>query len=121
MTSVVHFEILSDDPEKTSAFYREALGWEVKCWPGGEYWLATTRPEGEPGINGGFTGRQPGLSQPVINTVQVDSLEDTTRKIAAAGGKRVRGPDKMPGVGIFSYFADPDGTLFGVIQPEEKG
>ena len=120
MTSVVHFEILSDDPEKTFAFYREALGWEVKS-PDGEYWLATTRPEGAPGINGGFTSRQPGLSQPVINTVQVDSLEDTTRKIEAAGGKRVRGPDTLPGVGTFSYFADPDGTLFGVIQPEEEG
>ena len=41
MTHVIHFEILGKDPEKTAAFYKEALGWKVKTWDGGEqnYWM----------------------------------------------------------------------------------
>jgi predicted enzyme related to lactoylglutathione lyase len=118
MSRVVHFEILSDDPEKTAAFYRDALGWESNLWPAEEYWLVTTRPDGTPGINGGLMKRQ--LDQSVINTSEVDSLEETTRKIEAAGGKLVHGPNEVPNIGTHAYFEDPDGTLFGVMQPAAK-
>ena len=114
---VIHFEILSEDPERTTAFYRQALGWDVSSWPGGEqaYWLATTGAAGRPGINGGIMGRH--LAQPVVNTVEAESLATATAAIEQAGGKRVTEPREVPEVGLHAYFEDPDGTLFGVLQP----
>lgn len=119
MSRPIHFEILSDDPEKTAAFYREALGWEVSTWDGPQsYWLATTGAKGTPGIDGGFMSKE--FDQAVINTVHSDDLAAATARIEKAGGKVVNGPNEIPGVGTHSYFSDPDGTLFGVMQPKSE-
>ena len=75
----------------------------------------TTGPRDEPGIDGGIMGRE--FDQAVINTMEVLSLEETAKKIEEAGGKRVLGPNDIPGVGTHSYFADTEGNLFGVLEP----
>lgn len=117
MARVVHFEILSDDPEKACRFYSEALGWQVQTWGSGAqaYWLMTTGPDSTTGINGGIMRRH--FAQAVINTVQVVSLKETTANIEAAGGRRVDGPNEIPGIGMHCYFSDTDGNLFGVLEP----
>jgi uncharacterized protein len=111
----VHFEIFANNPEKVVSFYRDALGWEISTWGGPEgYWLVTTGPEGTPGINGGIGHRN--FPQAVINTINVESLEDALKKIEAAGGKKVQGPNEIPGIGTHAYCADPEGVLFGIMQ-----
>lgn len=117
----VHFEILSKDPERSAKFYREALGWEVKSWPGGEqsYWLVTTGPAEQPGINGGIMGQH--LPQAVINTIEVPVLAEAIEKIEAAGGKVVHGPNEVADVGLHAYCSDPDGAIFGVLEPPTPG
>lgn len=116
MSRVVHFEILADDPKRAAQFYQDALGWDVQGWEDGAeaYWLITTGPDGTPGINGGLMGRH--FPQGVINTIEVDSLAETLAKIEDAGAK-VHGPNEIPGVGTHAYCRDPEGVLFGVLQP----
>lgn len=117
MSRVVHFEITSAAPERAARFYESVFGWKTATWGGPQsYWLLTTGPDGSPGINGGIMGKH--FDQPVINTVEVESLADATQRIEAAGGKKVRGPNEIPNVGIHAYFIDPDGTIFGVLQPK---
>ncbi len=112
---VIHFEILGDDPAALADFYTKSLGWTVQTGEVAEdYWLATTRPDKGPGIDGALMERQ--FAQPVINTSLVDSLDDTLAKIAANGGKIVVGPAELPGIGTYAYCEDPEGNLFGVIQ-----
>jgi uncharacterized protein len=119
MTRPVHFEILSENPERLVDFYREALGWEAATWNGPQkYWLVTTGPESAPGINGGIMHKH--FPQTVINTVGVESLEDTLARVKTAGGSLVLGPHDIPGVGRHAYCADPDGTLFGLLQPQPR-
>lgn len=119
MNRVIHFEIGAKNPDVIVKFYQEALGWEIKAWEGGEsYWLVMTGEQGTPGIDGGIMPA--GFPQPVINTIAVDSLEDTIAKIEAAGGKTVYGPNDIPGVGRHAYCADPEGTMFGVLQPSSE-
>lgn len=115
----VHFEILGDDPAKLAGFYSEVLGWEFQSWSGSEeyqqeYWLATTGPEDEAGINGAIMKRH--FPQSVINTTLVDSLDETLAQVTASGGKLVFRPNEIPHVGTHAYCEDPEGNLFGVIE-----
>lgn len=113
----VHFEILAKNPESTAHFYRDALGWEIASWPGGEqsYWLITTGPDSQPGINGGIMGQQ--FSQTVINTIEVPDLSSVLEKIKTAGGKVIHGPNEVTGVGMHAYCTDLEGIIFGVMEP----
>lgn len=116
MNRPVHFEILGDDPAKLSEFYKTVFGWTIATWDGPQgYWLATTG-EDTPGINGGFMAKH--LPQTVINTIEVESMADTLAAIETGGGKLVHGPQEIPGVGNHAYFADPEGILFGVMEPK---
>lgn len=55
MPRVVHFEVHADDPERAANFYSGVFGWELAKWEGPQdYWLITTGPDDEPGINGGW-------------------------------------------------------------------
>jgi hypothetical protein len=55
MPRVIHFEIHVDNPERAIDFYRAVLGWQFTKWPGPVgYWLVTTGPQEQPGINGGL-------------------------------------------------------------------
>ena len=116
MSRVVHFEILADDPEALTTFYKEALDWSIQTWDGPQkYWLANTGHEGSAGINGGIMQRH--FDQPVINTVQVESMEESIEKVKAAGGTLNHGPNEIPGIGLHAYCADPQGNWFGLLEP----
>ncbi len=117
MKRPVHFEILADDPSKMADFYKDVFEWEITTWGGGEqaYWLVTTGPDDVPGINGGIMSRE--FDQAVINTLEVESLDDILIKIEGAGGRKVHGPNEIPGVGMHAYCADIEGNLFGVLEP----
>ncbi len=116
MKRPVHFEILADDVEKVAEFYHEVLDWKISFWEGPEpYWLVNTGPDETPGINGGLMHRH--FSQPVINTIEVESLEDMLAKVEEAGGKKVEGPIEIQEVGLHAYCQDPEGNIFGLLQP----
>ena len=90
MNRIIHFEIHAGDPERAAKFYRDVFGWEIHEYviPGVEmidenrYWLVTTGPETEPGINGGLMFRRgpaPVEGQPVnafVCTIGVADLDE---------------------------------------------
>jgi predicted enzyme related to lactoylglutathione lyase len=50
MPTIVHFEIPSDNVEKTRKFYSELFGWNIEKWTGAEsmpegmdYWTVTAK------------------------------------------------------------------------------
>ncbi len=95
----------------------EPFGWETAKWgEGGQgYWFVKTGP-GDEGINGGIMHRH--FPQPVINTISVHTLDKMIAKVEAAGGAKVHGPTQIPGVGLHAYCTDPEGTFFGLLQPD---
>jgi hypothetical protein len=119
MGRLVHFEILAEDPQKAVDFYRSVFDWEIATWGGGEesYWLITTGPDGVPGINGAIMGNS--FPQKVINTIDVESLDEMLAKVEAVGGKTVHGPLEVPNVGMHAYCEDSQGNLFGMMQAFE--
>lgn len=119
MGRLVHFEIHAEDQEDAVKFYESVFGWEIAKWGGGEqeYWLIATGPDSVAGINGAIMGDH--FPQKVINTIDVESLDEMIEKVTAAGGKLVHGPNEIPGVGTHAYCEDSQGVLFGMMQASE--
>ena len=120
MPRVNHFEIYTDDPEAVQPFYHDVFGWELEKFEGGpvEYWLITTGPDSEPGINGGLTRPREGQSAGTVNTIAVSSLDQTVKKIEQCGGKICVPKMAIPKVGWLAYAKDPAGNVFGIIEPD---
>jgi hypothetical protein len=95
MNRVTHFEIYTDDPKAVQPFYEDVFGWKFQKFEGGpiEYWLVTTGDDEEPGINGGLTRPREGQSPGTLNTIAVESLDQTIKKIEQRGGKILRPED----------------------------
>ena len=125
MPRVVHFEIPATDPERAVQFYRDVFGWEISKWEGPEdYWLVTTGPEGEMGINGGIMRRTQEVDgespTAYVCTVGVESLDEYVMKVEANGGSVVVPKMAVPGVGWLAYCRDTEGNQFGMMQPDES-
>ncbi len=87
-----------------------------------EYWLITTGPPDQPGINGGLLRRRgpaPTQGQSVnayVCTLEVPSVDEHENKVIAAGGKTVVPKMPIPGLGWLVYCTDPEGNIFGMMQ-----
>jgi len=120
MPRVVHFEIHADDLEQAVKFYQDVFGWEIVKWEGPQdYWLITTGPDDEPGINGGLMKRMD-PSASTWNTVEVPSVDEFTAKIIESGGKVVMPKTTIPGVGYQAYCQDTEGNVFGLHETDES-
>lgn len=118
MGRVIHFEVPADDPERARGFYRDAFGWDVTGWQGGvEYYLATTGPKDEPGIDGALLRREAPVTRLVV-TIAVDSLDATLEKVVAGGGRVLDGKRAVNGVGWHAYCEDTEGNVVGVLEPD---
>ena len=118
MSRVIHFELAADDPQRAIAFYETVFGWQIKKWEGPvEYWLISTGPEDEPGIDGGLARRaDPGVG--TENTIGVDSLDEALAGVEANGGTIIRPKQAVPGVGWMAYCRDTEGNTFGILQED---
>jgi uncharacterized protein len=111
---VVHWELMSKDPAKVSAFYEKIFGWTIKHVPEINYRFVETGGAG--GINGGILkpdreGPWPGN---MLFYIDVDDLEIYREKIVAAGGKIHVEAQEVPGMGTFSLFTDAEGRMMGL-------
>ena len=132
MNRVVHFEIHAADPDRSQKFYQDVFGWNFEdLGPQmGHYRLVKTGNDGPGmppvGINGGMMPREGGLPQsgaPVnawVCVIEVPDIDATLAKIEVAGGIMATHKMEVPGIGWLAYRKDPDGNIFGVLQPQMK-
>lgn len=125
---VIHFEIVTKDPDALCAFYRDAFDWDLDTatYPGGgagapKYIVA--RPTGEElpsgyGINGGIGAAQDGYDGHVTFYIRVDDVEAALKKAESLGAKRMMGPEQVPNGPMIGLFVDPQGHVVGVVDPQ---
>lgn len=121
MPRVVHFEIHAEDPERAVRFYSALFGWSFQSWGGPmDYWLVTTGPDDQPGINGGMVRRMGAIDgQAVIAyvcTVDVASVDESLEQAVGLGGQVALPKMPVPGVGWLAYAKDTEGNIFGMMQ-----
>ncbi len=117
MAKVSWFELSADDPKRAMKFYEKVFGWKFEKLEGGDYWLATTGEEKEPGINGAIMPRKP-QSAPVVNTINVSDIDEAIKKIEKNGGKVIVPKMEVEMAGTLAYFMDTEGNMHGVLQPK---
>jgi hypothetical protein len=119
MDKVVHFEIPYDDKRRASEFYSKIFGWQLMDVPEMDYTMvhAATTDENnmvaEKGaINGGLFMRNDSAKQPVV-VIGVQSIDDTIKKVIAAGGKVVTPKQRIPN-GSYARVTDCEGNVIGL-------
>ena len=114
-----YVELKVTDTAEARRFYGAAFGWSTQKWDGPmEYWFAITGEDGDPGINGGISIGEPNLTEGQL-TLGVSSLDETLKKVAAAGGKITSEKRPIPGVGWLATVSDTEGNVFGLMQDDE--
>jgi len=112
---VVHWELMSRDPAKVSAFYEKIFGWKIQVQklPDVEYRFVDT---GGGGINGGILEPPRERAWPGNMTlyIDVDDLAAYRDRVVKAGGKVHVEAQEVPGMGTFSLFTDPEGCMMGL-------
>ena len=121
MPRVVHFEIHAADPERAVNFYQKLFDWSFQKWEGPmDYWLVTTGPNDQPGINGGLVRRQGEIDgQAVIAyvcTVDVENVDASVQTAVDNGGQIALPKMPIPGMGWLAYCKDTEGNIFGMMQ-----
>ena len=125
-STIVHFEIPADDPERAAQFYRDMFGWKIDRWENGagmEYWLVQTVPtdeQGQPtrqGVNGGLMPRMYPAQQPV-NYIAVPSVDEAVARAEKLGAKVMMGKTPVPGMGWFAQLTDPEGNVIAVWESD---
>jgi len=115
---IVHFEIRSEDPNATRAFYGELFGWTYP--PGGfpDYtYVESGVPQGT--IPGGISPLQGGKPMVTVFAGVVD-VPAALEKAVALGATIVQPATRAPGV-TFGLFADPQGHVVGVASDDSNG
>lgn len=116
---VMHWELMSKDPQKVAAFYEKLFGWKITPMPELNYRFVETGGEG--GINGGIVKPEREGPWPGNMTlyVVVDDLAAYRKRIVAAGGKIHVEEQAVPGMGSLTLFTDPDGRMMGLWKSAE--
>ena len=117
MPTVMHFEIPADDIERAKSFYSKLFGWEIKEIPGMDYWIITT--SGEKPLGGGMMKRQ-NPQQPIINYIDVPSVDKYTAEIEKLGGKVILPKTAVPEMGYFAICLDTEKNTFGIWEDNKS-
>lgn len=114
MTRLIHVEITADDVPATAAFYASALGLESAPSPFAPNYTLLTGPEGPVGA----IMQRAANGQATIAWFTVDDLDAALDSVRQNGGRQQGDITTIPGQGRVAYAADPNGTIFGLRQPE---
>ncbi|HWV24733.1 MAG TPA: VOC family protein [Thermomicrobiales bacterium] len=126
MNPQLHFITLAtEDLDAVRAFYRDGLGWKPSLDVAGEIIFFQVAP----GLTLGFFdadkfGQDLGLSGPVgaVNGITFahnvgsrDAVEESARKVVAAGGTVLMEPQEGAFGGVYhAYISDPNGVVWEI-------
>jgi hypothetical protein len=117
---VVHFEIVGKDATALKKFYKNAFDWQIgESGAGaGAQNYAMVKPNGGIGIDGGIgdMGGYEGSEGHVTFYVGVTDINAALKKVEELGGRRIFGPDLVPGGPTIALFADPEDNTVGLVE-----
>ena len=127
MNPVVHFEMPAEDTKRMTDFYTKAFGWDTQVMGDemGNYVVVTTSENDDIGIpkmagtiNGGFylVKKDDPPHYPSV-VIAVEDIDESIKKVLAAGGKIIGEPVEIPTIGMYVSFIDTEGNRVSILQP----
>jgi uncharacterized protein len=127
----VWHELLTSDVAGAQRFYENVVGWKGQKMEGGppdmppyHFWMA-----GE-AMSGGFMqlpdeAKNMGAPPNWMTYIGTDDVDGTAQKAEQLGGRVIRQPEDIPGIGRFAILQDPQGAVFAIYSsandtPEEQ-
>ena len=114
----IWYELMTDDPDAAQDFYGAVMGWTFEPMPSDpemDYRIASAAGEGV-----GGTLRTPDHAKGMPTTwfvyFGVEDVDAMTEKVRSLGGRVDIAPTDIPGVGRFSFVADPQGARFYLMR-----
>lgn len=126
MIDLVHsIEIVVGDQDRALAFYVDVLGMEKRednPFPGGGRWLTVGIPGTETAIALGqpetHDGQSPG--GPTGISLTTTDIHGDHERLLAAGVSFTQPPSQMPWGAWATWFSDPDGNVFYLIESDRS-
>jgi len=112
---VTQFQILSTDPERTTAFYGELFGWSVNCDNPLGYRVVDTGSKR--GIPGGIWPSPPEGHDFVQLFVEVEDVAASLDRATALGATILIPLTKLPDGDEMSIIRDPNGIPVALHRP----
>src|SRR5687768_13732522 len=128
MPTIVHFDIPSDNLDRTKKFYTELFGWKMEKMPGTgqreEYWMFSTTTNDRGGseqqtVSGGMMERQM-PEEPIMIYIGVDSVTEYSNRVERLGGKVIKQKTEVPGHGWFTICTDTENNGFALWEAKTK-
>lgn len=119
--SPIWYELLTDDPAASKAFYDIVIGWTIEAEASNDMDYRMI----DSGSGGGAVGgvmrlteeMKAGGARPTwLFYIGVDDVDASAGKITAAGGKVLMPPFDIPGVGRIAMVTDPQGIPFYIMR-----
>ena len=110
-------DVSAPDAAAARDFYASLFGWDVGATPGeeyGGYGMFLQDGKHVAGVGPTPDGHQPAAW---LMYVHIENAEETTAKVAAAGGQVVVPPQAVGSNGTMAIFTDPSGASLGVWEP----
>src|ERR1700722_14686845 len=115
------YDVMTTDTKAALEFYSSVVGWGVS--DGGaphevEYTLLTVNGVGVAGVMPiPADAAKMGVPPAWMGYIRVDDVDAMASRIAAEGGKVMKGPVTVPDIIRFAVVADPQGAGFLIAQP----
>lgn len=113
---IVFFQLGTNDPEHSAAFFRELFGWDIGPGSPGIAASIETHDPGDIAVNGGFV-QVPDGTQPYVSIfVRVEDLDATLAKAPALGAHVLVARTQTPGGVDIAIIRAPEGHIIGLVQ-----
>ena len=117
MKYICHFEIPSDNIERSKEFYGKLFDWKFGDMPGEEpYSIIESSRDG---INGGLMRRQ-FPEHRWTNYVIVRSIDESIEKARSLGVKVVLDKTAVGGMGYMAWITDTENNIVGLWETDES-
>jgi predicted enzyme related to lactoylglutathione lyase len=109
--AVMHWQMLSVDPDKTASFYGQLFGWQISDANGLGY--REVRTGGE--IDGGIWPAPAGTAEAVQIYVEVSDIDSALSEAVRLGGSVIVPRQVLPDGDAMALVLDPLGRSFGLM------
>jgi len=114
----VWHELMTTDPQGAGAFYSKVLPWKTQpsgmpdytLWVAGKTQTGGLMPQPE-------DARRAGAPPSWLIYIGTPDVDATAAEAQRLGGKVLKSPADIPGIGRFAVLADPQGATFAIFTP----